>query len=143
MCAFVFVCCACDIFVPLCISFALQRDGIDLCENLATAGLWVGSAFGLSLLREGSTVQLEDRWRYFGGDRWLPGSTVVTAVAGNTLGAAWVLLETGLAHVKSAPYTLDQKAKHYTSSIETFSRYGWLAAVGLRGYGDLAGPVRY
>jgi hypothetical protein len=121
-------------------------------------GLWIASKVGLALLREPymntrtvddtapDTVDYtapEDRWRYFGGDRWLPGSSVVTGVyatastsTGTATMGAWVQTSTGLAYISSEPTTLRAQAAVLTALVPSLSRYRWVAAAHLKSYGD-------
>lgn len=120
--------------------------------------LWVGSQQGLALLcvAEGCV----DRWRFFAGDRWLSAGPRILSIAaapdqspgpshvhsaGSTAAAtavptpaAWVLTgpSGGLARLWSRRAVLADKAAVYTARTAALSRYRWVAAVGLREYGN-------
>jgi hypothetical protein len=76
--------------------------------------LWVGTATGAARYAPGDRPN--DRWRFFGGDRWVPGlGTAVTSLAidpGAGVGAgAWVATEgAGVAHIAARQTTLEAKA---------------------------------
>ena len=106
--------------------------------------LWVGGRTGLALLRSRPAAG-EDRWRFFGGDRWLAGDDAVGALAAaNTAGppklstpAAWAATQGGLALLRSRSVLLSDAAAAYTDRATTaLSRHGWIAAGRLARYGD-------
>jgi hypothetical protein len=135
-------------------------DGSDSSSGMG--GLWVGSKVGLALLRESymrpvmsathATLDValdskvtEDRWRYFGGDRWLPGSSVVTCVyaaASEATMGAWVRTRSGLAYISSSPSTLQKQAALLTTLVSPLTRYRWVAAANLKSYGDVSAQSR-
>jgi hypothetical protein len=111
-------------------------------------GLWIASKFGVALLREpymnkrivdDDYTASEDRWRYFGGDRWLPGSSMVSGVYATSSAAtmgAWAQTSTGLAYISSGPTTLRAQAAALTTLVPTLARHRWVAAATLKSYGD-------
>ena len=113
--------------------------------------LWIGSTQGAALKCDAC----KDTWRFFGGDRWLTGGNVVTALSAapgaattttiDTAGAttiphpsAWLATPLGIARIWSRAWTLEEKAAQYTARIPAFSRHGWLAAGSLHKYGDIS-----
>ena len=107
--------------------------------------LWAGGRTGLALLRSRPAAG-EDRWRFFGGDRWLAGDDAVGALAaastagpGSTLPtpAAWAATQGGLALLRSRSVLLSDAAAAYTDrATGALSRHGWIAAGRLARYGD-------
>ena len=130
-------------------------------EGSNTTTLWVGTVHGLARMT-GSTTPVDGpylQWRFFQGDRWLPGNSNVTGLGSPTSGAGagagagvgagagasrsgaapfiWVATTHGLAHIAMVPSTLSAKAAHYTTIASTsLSRHGWVAAGDLTKYGD-------
>ena len=110
--------------------------------SLSTTGstLWIGTTAGVALLQLNTTTATTDRWRYFGGDRWLAGGSRVVSVAAVVAIAAtpsaWVATETGAALIRSELLTLEAKAAVYTARTAALARYRWVASVALVHYGD-------
>ncbi len=111
----------------------LPRGNITHLDVDADGTLWVGGRQGLS-----ARTRAGD-WRYFAGDRWIPGDNEVVA-----LSAPWVATAYGLARIRTAPMQLAAKAAFYTNLTSTvLSRHGWVAAVALGAYGDPATVVQH
>jgi hypothetical protein len=92
--------------------------------------LWVAGPTGLATFNNAAG---SPQWRYFSGDRWMPGSSNVTALAA---GAGWVATPFGVARLYSVDIGLAQKAALYTNMTAALSRHGWVASVNLDKYGD-------
>ena len=98
--------------------------------------LWIGTEQGLAMMSPMSSVP--EKWRYFGGDRWIPGSNNITS-----LSMPWVATKFGIAKIDSIPMTMSTKAEYYTNVTSILSRHGWIASVGLSKYGDASSIVKH
>ena len=108
--------------------------------GLASSGrfLWIGTTMGAA--RYAPNDRPNDRWRFFGGDRWVPG--LGTPVASIVLGdrGVWVATEgAGIAYIAATRTAFAAKAAAYLrDDVPRLDRYGWVAAAGLARYGDAA-----
>ena len=116
-----------------------------------------GSAFALPDAAAGGGAQYDDVWRLFRGDRWLPSGgnggnpldgkiTAIAATASEpAAGGArtlWAATASGLARITGYATTLSRKADAYTGLALTFSRYKWIASIGLPQYGNVTASAR-
>ena len=95
-----------------------------VCRSPSANGktLWIGTANGSALLDLDPNPN-GDKWRYFGGDRWLAGGPQIVSVGAVdapddastelSLPAAWVVTATGAALISSMSMTLEAKAAAY------------------------------
>eukprot|EP00040_Diaphanoeca_grandis_P025094 m.138576 g.138576 ORF g.138576 m.138576 type:complete len:931 (+) comp30003_c0_seq3:3-2795(+) len=122
------------------------------------ASLWISTPNGLvellNAVDTGNSPHATPTWRYYNGDRWLvqnPLTTfssvtaLVTALAvgsrvggdGNDDIVVWVATDTGVATIRLASTTLEDKVAHYQSMVSPrHDRYGWVAQVPLAAYGN-------
>lgn len=115
----------------------LDRDDGMPYEDLLTIAigpngdLWAGTTQGAWRLRAG-------RWRYFWGERWIPGNRV-SAVAVAPDGSAWLGTDRGVAHIQEQPMTLERKADHYEHITRLrHNRRGYVTGCDLKKPGDPA-----
>jgi hypothetical protein len=94
--------------------------------------LWVGHAQGLSFthLSARRTEPQHGRWRYFNGDRYLPGErvTAIALPAGASPSDApsvWAATDWGIALIESKAQTLASKAIAMEAKLHPLNRYGW------------------
>ena len=94
--------------------------------------LWIGHAKGLSLsnLSARHTEPQHGRWRYFNGDRYLPGERVIAIAlpAGASSSGApsvWAATHWGMALIESNVQTLASKAVTMEAMLRPLDRYGW------------------
>ena len=105
-----------------------QRHAAGRCLGRPTAGAW--------RLRAG-------QWRYFNGQRWLPGNRV-NAIAAEPSGAVWLATDAGVARIDEKTMTLADKAKHYEEiTAARHNRRGWVTSCGLKTPGDPSGGFIY
>jgi hypothetical protein len=87
-----------------------RNDGVPFeamtCLHLAANGdLWGGTSEGAWRLRDGN-------FRYFWGQRWLPGNHV-SAIWSDDKGRTWLDTDAGLATIEEQPMQLSRKAAHF------------------------------
>ena len=95
--------------------------------------LWVGHAQGISLSNlsaRRTEPQQREYWRYFNGDRYLPGERVTAialpAGASSSQGpSVWAATRWGLALIESKAQTLASKAITMEAKLRPLDRYGW------------------
>jgi len=103
----------------------------------ADGAVWAGHAHGLSLYLPsspmgGSTAPPQrGPWRYFHGDRYLPGERVkavaLPAGAGpSSSPAIWAATDLGLALIEAKVETLERKASAMQALLPPLDRYGWV-----------------
>lgn len=134
-------------------------------DNSQSPKLWLGTEAGVSLFdpvapapsrsyasrrlqatlklnrsRRSAVVHLEQRWRYFYGPRWLPGSpsnvfeAPVTSMV--SLGnSTFVLTGAGVATLRAEDWTLSKKAAHFESLLSNHDRLGLVAECSLGSFG--------
>ena len=102
--------------------------------------LWISSTTGAVRYAPSDET---DKWRFFSGDRWVVGlgtPVISLAVDGSGGGGAWIATEAaGVAHIVARQTTFEAKAAAYLRhDVPRLDRYGWVAAAGLKAYGDSA-----
>lgn len=115
-------------------SQGLPSGNITILAGDGSGTLWAGTQNGVAMYN-----MSKRSWRYFSGDRWIPGqvNSNVTALAVINEGLIVVATEFGLAYLRSINMTFEQKAAFYTNLTSTLlSRHGWVASVELAKYGD-------
>ena len=106
--------------------------------------LWIGTTQGLARMELGIGDGPYSQWRFFAGDRWLPGNNNVTSLSvsstanGSVGSVVWVATDYGLASISIQQNKLSNKAEMYTKNIPIVSRHGWVAAGDLAKYGDVS-----
>ena len=109
--------------------------------------LWVGAEHGLASMTLGVEDGPYGPWRFFSGDRWLPGDKSVTSLSTSggvndgvndgVNGAVWALTKNGVARIYTATMSFNNKAMNYTKiAAGSLSRHGWVASGTLNKYGD-------
>lgn len=117
-----------------------RQDGVPYeamtCLHLAPNGdVWGGTPEGAWRLRDG-------QFRYFWGQRWLPGNQV-RAIWTDAQGRAWLDTDGGVACIEERPTTLVQKAAHFDRATqERHNRRGFISKIHLQAPGDLAQGYR-
>jgi hypothetical protein len=118
-----------------------RQDGVPYeamtCLHLAPNGdVWGGTAQGAWRLRDG-------QFRYFWGQRWLPGNDV-RAIWTDHQGRAWLDTDGGVACIEEKPLTLAQKAAHFDRATqERHNRRGFISAILLQTPGNPTRGYRY
>ena len=100
--------------------------------------LWVGTTAGVAFRRapDAARAPLERRWRYFGGDAWLPGDDTVHSLAVTSAEETWVATRCGAALLRSTTMTLDDKAAKLLTRVPSLTRHLLVAAANLKSYGN-------
>ena len=112
--------------------------------------LWVGAEHGLASMTLGVEDGPYGPWRFFSGDRWLPGDKSVTSLSTSGSvngdvngGAVWASTKNGVARIHAETMSFTTKAVDYTKiAAGPLSRHGWVASATLNKYGDPT-TIRY
>ena len=105
--------------------------------------LWIGTTHGLARMDLGIGDGPYSQWRFFAGDRWLPGNNNVSSLSASSASrlngsTVWVATDFGLASISILQHRLSKKVEMYTETATTImSRHGWVAAADLDKYGDI------
>ena len=116
-----------------------RRDGMPVeavtCIYTAKNGdVWAGSEDGAWRLRSG-------RFRYFAGQRWLPGNHV-SKIWGDEKGRTWLKTDAGYASIAEQSMTLGAKAKLFNDITQKWNnRHGFINERTLKSKGELAGST--
>jgi hypothetical protein len=107
------------------------------CVHLAPNGdVWGGTSQGAWRLRDGE-------FRYFWGQRWLPGN-LVRAVWTDREGRAWLDTDGGVACIEEREMTLRRKAAHFDQLAQSrHNRRGFISEIHLNTPGDPAKGYRF
>ncbi len=96
--------------------------------------VWGGTEQGAWRLRDG-------RFRYFYGQRWIPGNRV-SAIWDDDHGRVWLETDAGTSCIEEKQMTLGQKARTFNTLTQTWNnRRGYLNERSLKIPGDLTGSV--
>lgn len=68
-----------------------------------------------------------NNWRYFYGPRYLPGTSIVTAIAVLNSDCVVVATDGGVAFLTSQSWTLAKKAAHYEEILQRHNRHGMVS----------------
>jgi hypothetical protein len=118
-----------------------RRQGVPYetmtCLHLASNGdVWGGTTEGAWRLRDG-------RFRYFWGQRWLPGNKVA-AIWTDPNGRTWLDTDGGVACIEERPMTLAEKAVHFDRATqERHNRHGFISFAHLNVPGNPSQGFRY
>ncbi|HTI50093.1 MAG TPA: hypothetical protein VL475_04050 [Planctomycetaceae bacterium] len=118
-----------------------RLDGVPFevmtCIHLAPNGdVWGGTRQGAWRLRDGE-------FRYFWGQRWLPGNSV-KEIWTDDKGRAWLETDGGVACIEEKPITLADKAAHFDEIIQKrHMRRGFINEIHLAKAGDVDGEYRF
>jgi hypothetical protein len=118
----------------------LRYAGLDgLPHNLTTSMalsadqtlLWVGTQMGAARWNMTSNT-----WRYFYGNRYLPGDSNVSQVVTISPTLTLAVTDGGLSFLASETWTLAQKADHYDQILLRHDRHGLVSDCPLASFGD-------
>lgn len=117
------------------------KDGVPIeamtCLELSANGdVWGGTLEGAWRLRNG-------QFRYFWGQRWLPGN-IVKAIWTDTKGRVWIDTDGGYASIEEKPTTLAEKAAHFDAITQArHMRRGFISDIHLSVPGDPSKGYRF
>lgn len=101
------------------------------CLQIIDNKVWAGSAMGAFMKEPAGT------YRYYASKRWL-NDDLVTDIATDSKGNAYVLTTTGLSKIEFINQTFLEKATYYQDNIrKRHIRYGFISNVTLQSPGDL------
>ena len=107
--------------------------------SATTTQLWIGTEQGVASMSPNTDDGPYHQWRYFAGERWIPGSSKVIAMStsSSTNSSIWIATELGLGRIFSHSMSMASKSAAYTkTATTTLSRHGWVAGATLSKYGD-------
>jgi hypothetical protein len=109
----------------------LPVGGLRALAITTDGAVWAGGDQGLVRYEDTSRApdssNAEDRWQYFGGQRYLP-SDEVTSLAAGDAGSIWVQTSAGISHIEFRRLTLADKAAYFERRIAARHKRHYLVA---------------
>jgi hypothetical protein len=109
----------------------LPVGGLRALATATDGAVWAGGDQGLVRYEDTSRApdrsNAEDRWQYFGGQRYLP-SDEVTSLAAGEAGSIWVQTSAGISHIEFRRLTLADKAAYFERRIAERHKRHYLVA---------------